>query len=52
MIPHVAEAGIIIVGGLTQEREAALGEYYEGVIYIRNPLEEPLEVKLYQTDYL
>lgn len=51
-IPHIAEAKIIIVGGLTHEREAAVGEYYEGVIFIRNPLEEPLEVKLYQTDYL
>ncbi len=52
LMPNVAQAGIIIVGGLTQEREATVGEFYEGVIFIRNPLEEPLEVKLYQTDYL
>ena len=52
ILSQVAETGIIIVGGLTHEREATVGEYYEGVIFIRNPQEEPLEVKLYQTDYL
>lgn len=52
MIPHVAEAGVVIVGSLTREREAAVGESYQGVIFVRNPLDEPAEVKIYQTDYL
>ncbi len=49
---HVAEAGVVIVGSLTHEGEAAVGESYQGVIFVRNPLEEPAEVKIYQTDYL
>jgi len=52
LILHVAEAGVVIVGSLTREREATAGESYQGVIFIRNPLEEPSEVKIYQTDYL
>lgn len=52
LIPHASEAKVIIVGSLTHEREAAAGESYQGTIFIRNPLEEPAEVKFYQTDYL
>jgi hypothetical protein len=52
LILGVAEAGVVIVGNLTHEREATVGESYQGTIFIRNPLEEPAEVKIYQTDYL
>ena len=52
LILHVAEAGVVIVGSLTREREATVGESYQGVIFVRNPLDEPAEVKIYQTDYL
>jgi hypothetical protein len=52
LIPYVTEAGVVIVGSLTREREAAVGESYQGVIFVRNPIEEPAEVKIYQTDYL
>ncbi len=52
LILYVAEAGVVIVGSLTHEKEAAAGESYQGVIFIRNPLQESAEVKIYQTDYL
>jgi hypothetical protein len=49
---QAAEAGVVIVGSLTHEEEVASGESYQGVIFVRNPLEEPAEIKIYQTDYL
>jgi hypothetical protein len=44
-------ANVIIVGGLTHEHEARIGESYEGVIEIKNIENKPQEVKIYQTDY-
>ncbi len=42
---------VIIVGGLTHEHEARIGESYEGSIEIKNIEDRPQEVKIYQTDY-
>lgn len=49
--PEVVESGISVIGGLTHEREAILGEIYQGVIIVKNATDEPVEVKMYQTDY-
>lgn len=43
---------VSIVGELSQDREAARGERYEGTILVRNDTDEPQEAKVYQTDYL
>ena len=52
LISHVAVAGIAVVGGLTHEKVSKASETYRGIIFIKNPGEEPQEVKIYQTDYL
>ena len=52
LIPYIARAEVAIVGELAHEREAKVGESYQGVIFIRNSSEEAQEVKVYQTDYL
>jgi len=45
-------AQVSVIGDLSQERVAAPGESYDGVILVRNDTNEPQEVKVYQTDYL
>ncbi len=45
-------AQVAVVGELSQEREVSPGSAYEGVIMVRNDLDEPQEAKIYQTDYL
>ena len=52
IMPCVSAAGVSVTSGLTYEKEAQLGETYQGVIQLRNTGEEPQEVKIYQTDYL
>jgi hypothetical protein len=52
LIPQAGEAGIAIVGGLTRERQVEPGKTYQGTIQIRNTEDEPVEIKIYQTDYL
>ncbi len=52
LIPYVAEAGVAIVGELIHEREATVGESYQGIIFVRNSSEQSQEIKVYQTDYL
>lgn len=44
-------ADISIVSGISYENSAKNGESYTGTIDIRNNNLEPVEVKLYQTDY-
>jgi hypothetical protein len=44
-------AGISVEGKLAEERVAARGETYRGAIAVRNTGEEPVIVKVYQTDY-
>lgn len=46
------DAQVAVVGELSQEREVKPGESYNGTIAVRNDLDEPQEVKIYQTDYL
>jgi len=46
------EAEVGISSGLSQEREAQIGETYRDTIIIRNNGNRPQEVKIYQTDYL
>ena len=45
-------AQLLIVGSMTHEKAAAVGESYEGVIEIQNTSDKPAEAKVYQTDYL
>lgn len=52
LIPCAVNAKVSIVGGLTHERAAPVGETYRGVISIRNIGDQPQEVRIYQTDYL
>ncbi|MCP4110505.1 MAG: hypothetical protein GY749_34115 [Desulfobacteraceae bacterium] len=47
-----AEAGIMVLDGLTREKVASAGETFEGFIEIRNTGKETEDVKVYQTDYL
>ena len=49
-VPAGARASV--VGALTRERTARIGEQYQGTIVLGNNKLEPKEVKLYQTDYL
>lgn len=46
------EAGAAVIGGLSRNRTAQIGETYRATIVLRNMQQEPQEVKLYQTDYL
>jgi hypothetical protein len=41
----------MIVGGLTHQKQAATGETYSGSILVKNDVNQPMEVKVYQTDY-
>lgn len=52
MAPAGAAAQINVQSGTIVEREAHAGESYSGVITLGNPTGEPVEAKLYQTDYL
>ena len=49
--PTGVYAGISIDGSLTQDKVAQPGETYSGVIGIRNTGSEPVEAKVFQTDY-
>ncbi|MGV8118136.1 MAG: hypothetical protein AB2L14_00080 [Candidatus Xenobiia bacterium LiM19] len=48
---QAVSAKVVIVGGLTHEKVAEKGEEYKGIILLRNPDDEPADVRLYQTDY-
>jgi len=52
IMPCVSVAGVSVTSGLTYEKEAQVGETYQGVIQLMNTGKEPQEVKIYQTDYL
>ena len=52
ILPCVSVAGVSVSSGLTYEKEAQVGETYQGIIQLRNTGKEPQEVKIYQTDYL
>ncbi len=45
-------AQLSVVSDLSQDKEAAPGEVYEGTILVKNDGKEPQEFKAYQTDYL
>jgi hypothetical protein len=45
-------AQISVIGDLSHDREARPGETYGGTILLRNGSSEPVEAKIYQTDYL
>jgi hypothetical protein len=47
----LAHAGIAVEGSLSEESAAQPGDTYRGTLVIRNSGAEPVEVKLYQTDY-
>ncbi|MFQ5865805.1 MAG: LysM peptidoglycan-binding domain-containing protein [bacterium] len=50
LIPNVVFAGISVVDSLTHEREAKVGETYQGVILVKNAGGQPAQVKVYKTD--
>jgi len=52
VFPILSEARILVVGGLTRELTVKPSETHKGVIILKNPTEEPEQVKIYQTDYL
>ena len=52
IMPSVSLAGVSVTSGLTYEKEAQVGETYQGIIQLKNAGEESQEVKIYQTDYL
>ncbi len=52
MIPVNLIAGISIINGLTHEKVVEQGEIYNGLLDIQNNGMEPIEIKIYQTDYL
>jgi hypothetical protein len=52
IMPCVSVAGVSVTSGLTYEKEAQVGETYQGVIQLMNTGKKPQEVKIYQTDYL
>lgn len=47
----VSDAGITPVGEMTHEKTAKSGERYQGTIVLQNTDANPVEVKVYQTDY-
>ena len=47
-----AQGHISIVGGLTHEKQAELGEIYRGSLMVRNEGSRPQEIKIYKTDYM
>lgn len=49
-IPNIY-AQVSVLGELSHDREARLGESYTGSVTIRNETNEPQEAKIYQTDY-
>jgi hypothetical protein len=52
LIPVSNQAGIAIVGGLTNEMSALPGQTVQGVIFVRNDGEENEDIRVYQRDYL
>jgi len=52
MLAIAADAGAAVLGGLTREETATIGQTYGATIVLNNKALEPQEVKLYQTDYL
>lgn len=51
LIASTVKAGLSIIGGLSHQKTAKLGEIYKGSILIKNNSAEPGEAKVYQTDY-
>ncbi len=48
---ELSRAGVVVVGGLTQEKNLLLGEKIEGSIQLENNGATPCQVRVYQTDY-
>lgn len=44
-------AGVLVIGGLSQEKRAKPGESFKGAILLKNTGQSSAEVKVYQTDY-
>jgi hypothetical protein len=51
LVASEGSAGVSVVGGLTYQKQAAVGEAYKGIIFLKNNGTAPQELKLYQTDY-
>ncbi len=51
VMPNGAYASFTVVGGLTRELTVEPGAVEEGRIIVRNRAGEPIELRLYQTDY-
>jgi hypothetical protein len=51
LLADVCLGGIVVVGGMSQQRTASPGEVYEGTILLKNSDQDPRTVKIYQTDY-
>jgi hypothetical protein len=48
---QVSWGNLSVVGGLSREKTARPGEYYEGAIELKNDGESACDVRIYQTDY-
>jgi len=51
LVPLAADAGIQVLGNLSQDLEVQPGRTYEGSLEVQNPSDKPAEIRLYQTDY-
>jgi hypothetical protein len=52
LLATATDAGAAVLGGLTRETTAQVGQTYRSTILLSNRELEPQEVKLYQTDYV
>jgi hypothetical protein len=49
--PELCQAGVVVVGELTQDKSLLPGEKIEGSIQLENDGTTPCQVRVYQTDY-
>lgn len=52
LVPVLAHAQVVVKSPLSDDREAAPGEVYEGTVVVQNESDEPQQAKVYLTDYL
>jgi hypothetical protein len=51
LLADVCLGGIVVIGGMSQQKTANPGEVYEGTILLENADAAARDVKIYQTDY-
>jgi hypothetical protein len=47
-----AQAGVVVIGNLARSADVSPGEDFQGLILLRNPDNQPADVRVFQTDYL